>query len=302
LFSGLIYWIGFMLRAGEIEWNELHVVDVLPLPIKDRAQLRGQTFASIYSPSNARYDLASDSSYFCATLRSEYKTAWGGGQESGRANVQQRGDGFEGQVFVPVWVSQLFVSDWWQVANQPMQATVTSQGANYQVVVENKLPRKLTQARIVIGGRIHELGELAPRASKTFTLAYNGGTLLRDFVTQHGSTYVSVVQERLRPFGETRGGHLTDLPTDSMVISFNSLLSGTGGGGGGRNPYQNYNEGQFVASPRFDLAPMVERGDAVLLAWDAGNTPAGPMNKFPPRRSNRNTLLRLVVPAATTPN
>jgi len=30
LFSGLIYFIGFALRSGKTEWNELHVVDVFP--------------------------------------------------------------------------------------------------------------------------------------------------------------------------------------------------------------------------------------------------------------------------------
>ena len=30
IFSGLIYYIGFHLRAGELEWNELNLVDVLP--------------------------------------------------------------------------------------------------------------------------------------------------------------------------------------------------------------------------------------------------------------------------------
>ena len=30
LFSLLIYFIGYKLRAGESEWNELHLVDVLP--------------------------------------------------------------------------------------------------------------------------------------------------------------------------------------------------------------------------------------------------------------------------------
>ena len=55
-FSGLIYLIGFHLRAGELEWNELNVVDVLPdlLPELPSAVLRGETYVSIYSPVNAR--------------------------------------------------------------------------------------------------------------------------------------------------------------------------------------------------------------------------------------------------------
>ena len=47
LFSLLIYFIGYKLRAGETEWNELHVVDVLAHG--GGAELRGRTCASIYS-------------------------------------------------------------------------------------------------------------------------------------------------------------------------------------------------------------------------------------------------------------
>ena len=53
LFSLLIYFIGHKLRAGESEWNELHVVDILPNG--ERAELRGQTYASVYSPANQKY-------------------------------------------------------------------------------------------------------------------------------------------------------------------------------------------------------------------------------------------------------
>ena len=44
-FSALIYFIGFHLRAGELEWNELNVVDILP--DNEQAVLRGQTYVSI---------------------------------------------------------------------------------------------------------------------------------------------------------------------------------------------------------------------------------------------------------------
>jgi len=56
-FSLLIYFIGYKLRAGETEWNELHVVDVIPHG--EHADLRGRSYGSIYSPFNARYNLAS---------------------------------------------------------------------------------------------------------------------------------------------------------------------------------------------------------------------------------------------------
>ena len=53
LFSGLIYFIGYRLRAGDLEWNELQVVDQLPRA--EGAALRGRTWVSVYSPEDARY-------------------------------------------------------------------------------------------------------------------------------------------------------------------------------------------------------------------------------------------------------
>jgi len=57
LFSLLIYFIGYKLRAGESEWNELHLVDVLASG--EKAELRGRTYTAVYSPANQRYDLES---------------------------------------------------------------------------------------------------------------------------------------------------------------------------------------------------------------------------------------------------
>ena len=78
-FSGLIYFIGYKLRAGDSEYNEIHLVDVLRNG--ERAELRGRTYASIYSPANAKYPMASELKY--ATLRGEFM-AMGGGQNSAR--------------------------------------------------------------------------------------------------------------------------------------------------------------------------------------------------------------------------
>jgi len=45
-----------------------------------------------------------------------------------------------------------------------------------------------------------------------------------------------------------------------------------------------------------DLTPLVSRGDAVLLAWDAKGSYANPINQFNPPRLQRQALLRLAIP------
>ena len=67
LFSLVIYFIGYKLRAGESEWNELHLVDVLQNG--EHAELRGRTYMSVYSPANQKYLLESEQKY--ATFRGE---------------------------------------------------------------------------------------------------------------------------------------------------------------------------------------------------------------------------------------
>ena len=164
VFSCLIYLIGFHLRAGELEWNELSLVDVLP--DSQRAVLRGQTYLSIYSPVNSHYGLAGDHAF--ATLRGEYMGNYGGNQESSRASVLQRGNAFDADAFVPVWTSQLYVSDWLQASPVPLTMNATRQGTNWQVVIENKMDHKLQQARVVLNNRIYEVGDLAaPKRSDT---------------------------------------------------------------------------------------------------------------------------------------
>ena len=111
LFSLVIYLIGYKLRAGESEWNELHLVDVLRNG--DHAELRGRTFMSVYSPANQRYALESPQKV--ATFRGEF-SGWNRVQSNEKATVLQNGDSFRAEIFVPVWTSQLFVSDWWHPA------------------------------------------------------------------------------------------------------------------------------------------------------------------------------------------
>ncbi|MCX6923913.1 MAG: hypothetical protein NT154_12005, partial [Verrucomicrobia bacterium] len=247
LFSLLIYVIGYKLRAGESEWNELHLVDVL---LKgDEAELRGQTYASVYSPSNQRYRMESRQEF--ATVRSEFVGTWSGAQTGEKANFLQEGDGsFKAEIFVPVWTSQLFVSDWWQPAPVPLSVTVVPQGEQWQVKVDNRTECKLANAHIVIEDHIVKLGELAPRSVKTFTVFRNQGTPLKVFVTQQGAAFHGAVQSRQRTFGGNESGRIDDLPNGTMAASFLSQLNG---------PQDSMS--RFIAPPGLDLSSVAGQGN-----------------------------------------
>ena len=282
LFSLLIYFIGYKLRAGESEWNELHLVDVL---LKgEQAELRGQTYASIYSPSNQRYRLEGRQEF--ATLRSEFAGTWSGAQPGEKANILQEGDGsFKAEIFVPVWTSQLFVSDWWQPAPVPLSVSVVPQGEQWEVKVENRTEHSLANAHVVIEDYIMNLGEIPAREARTFTVSKAKGTRLNDFVGRYGSTFQSAVRGRQRTFGGSESGRVDDLANGTIAASFLSRLSG------GQDPMHH-----FVSPPGLDLSPVVEHGNAVLLAWAGDYSPVKPLRQFTPRRSQKNTLWRVAVP------
>lgn len=277
-FSLLIYFIGYKLRAGESEWNELHLVDVLDNG--DRAELRGRTYASIYSPSNQRYILESDQKY--ATLRNEFAGLYGGGESSERANVFQKGDSFKAEVFVPVWISEVFVSDWWQPSEAPLTVSVTPASGGWKVTVANQAGDKLSNAQIVIEDRIYGLGDLAAGQTRTFEVARERGQLLTDFLSGFGARFSGAVRARKQAFGSTESAHIDDLQNASIAASFASLLNA------GPDP-----SARFVSPPGLDVSPVVERGGVMFFGWAADYSPVKPINQFTPRRFHQNTLWRV---------
>jgi len=281
MFSLLIYFIGYKLRAGESEWNELNVVDVLRNG--DRAELRGRTYASVYSPSNQRYPLAGPQKY--ASLRSEFVGSWDGGQSSEKATIWQNGDSFKAEILVPVWTSQLFVSDWWQSASVPLSVSVQPQGEGWEVKVENHTEQKLTNAKVVIEEYIMTVGDLGAKETKTVSVSKGQGIRLKDFVSGYGPTFQEATQARQHAFGASESGHIGDLPNSAMAASFISLM-------GRRDNYMAW----FIAPPGLDLSPVVDHGNALLLAWANDYSPVKPMNLFTPRRLHRDTLWRFAIP------
>jgi len=291
LFSLLIYFIGYKLRAGESEWNELNVVDVLPRG--DGAELRGRTYASIYSPVNQRYQLRGEQRF--ATLRGEFAGTYNQGQSSQeRATVWQIGDAFKADIFVPVWTSQLFVSDWWQPAEQPLALSLTAEGEGWKATIENRTHNKLTSLHLVVEGRIYDLDALGPLQTTNMNVARTAGKPLPDFIQQYGRGFQDAIRQRRSTFGASGGGHLDDLPDCTTAVSFISQLSGSDNS---PNPYgMQPGVGSFVAPPGLDLSNLAEHGYAILLAWADDYAPGKAICQFKPRRLHQDTMWRVAVP------
>ena len=286
VFSGLIYFIGYKLRAGETEYNEIHLVDVLPNG--PQAVLRGHTYASIYSPANNRYSIVGEQMF--ASLRGEY-LANRGGEDSTRATIVQRGNNFTAEVFVPVWTSQLFVTDWLQLGPAPLTMEVRGSGAGLTLNIENKLDRPVSAVHLVCNGYVYTVGDLAPGEKRSFVPADKPGIPLRDFVRNHGSMFFAAVEQRQSSFGGARANVFPDMASSVMAASFITLLN--------NNEAGNYRA--FLSAPEVDLTSVAEKETALLLAWDGNHSLTPPQNKFAARRSHRDTLLRLAVPLEAPP-
>ena len=282
LFSSLIYLIGYKLRAGDSEYNELHVVDVFAHG--NRTELRGRTFASIYSPANASFPMHGAEKP--ATFRGECLGS-GGGMATEGFESALNGDTFKSDVFVPVWTSQLFISDWWKSAPTPATLRVKPSAGGWIVTAQNVSQQVISHSVVVVGDRAVLLGELAPGQTRTVTVSAGGGVSLDAYVQANGASFSQVVESRQAAFGDSERGIITDLPNAAVAASFVEQISEPGG----------YNA--FVVTPGLDLSRVVAHGNAVLLAWMPDYAPTKPMNQINSKRTFRHTLWRVAVPVSS---
>jgi len=278
-FSALIYWIGFHLRNGELEWNELNIVDILDSG--DGAVFRGQTYISIYSPVNGHFKLASDQPF--ATVRGEFAGNYGL-QESSRASVIQRGNSYVADAFVPVWTSQLFVSDWLQRGPAPVSLSLERSNSDWVVRIDNNLDHKIGPLRVAVEGRIYELGDLDGNQSRTNVLDRAKGQTLDAFLGGYANSFRVAVNQRQSNFGDN-GDPIPDVAAGSAAASFIATVNQTG------NEYEDYG-----APSGLDLSRFARSGYGVLLAWDNDHSLTAPIDQFKATRIHRRSLMRVVAP------
>src|SRR5262249_24468301 len=147
------------------------------------------------------------------------------GQASERIAVAQNGDSFKAEIFVPVWTSQLFVSDWWQSAALSLGVTLQPKGDGWQVTVAKRSEQKLSNIQLVIGDYIFPFGELPAGQSRTSAIVKGQGGSLRDFVGQYSHVFQGAALSRQRAFGASESGHIDDLPNSTVAASFLSQMS-----------------------------------------------------------------------------
>ncbi len=282
LFSSLIYFIGYRLRAGELEWNEIQVVDQLPRP--DGAAFRGRTWASIYSPANARYHLASDQPF--ATLRAELQPPGTGQGDPGRLILRHPPHGIDADVSVPVWVSQLYCSDWLDSGPALVSGVIEVRADELHVALTNSSSLTFEEMSLAQGTRIFALGALEPGRKVELTLKSGEGRSIDELLNGIPPA-IDAVNQRRHAFGSDGSGQF---PRDLNGVLLASLSERT------TDPAQEQRGETFTVPSSFDLNPLLQRGEAVLFARAPNQTLAPALNRFTPVRIQRDTVVRVAFP------
>jgi hypothetical protein len=178
------------------------------------------------------------------------------------------------------------VSDWWQPSAVPLSATILPKAGGWEVKVENRTEKRLSNVQLAIETQIITLGEVPPGETKAFAVKRGQGAQVRDFVSRYGNTFQGAVQGRQRTFASSESGHIEDLPNSSVAVSLLSMM----------NYVNNNYMATFITPPGLDLGPVLDHGNALVFAWAADYSPIKPINQFSPRRLHRDTLWRLAVP------
>lgn len=285
LFSGLIYFIGFKLRSGQTEWNEMHLVDVLPQGSGANSELRGWSVGSLYSPQNRDYRLEVAAAN--AAVRPVFSSVWHGHAENVRLAVQHQEGKASAQLFVPVWTSQSVFFDWVDYASTPIGAGWSSSVAPLQIAVTNQSDSVVEDWWLVYRGRIYPIKKrVSPGQSAALFTAEAAGSPLLEWLAPQAQAFVQVSQQSGNVFASGSPVHLLEPGSAAVAASFARGLSLSGVS----------DDAQFTAVPGADLTTLVEADGALLFAWQPVGSPLGPIQRFSTQFNRRSTLYRLYLP------
>ncbi len=286
IFSLLIYFIGYKLRAGQLELNELHIVDVLP---GQQEVLRGRSYVSIYSPVNDDYQLGGR--YAQGAIRSEYGGTFRGNMPPS-LRMQRAPGRLEATARVPIWTSRLLCSEWIAPDNGGVTATLTKNASSdYELALRNGLDKAITGAALLSDGRITELElQSPPGSTRTLRIQTAASPYAEDEFgsISRGGKFQRAVNTRNRAFGDTESGRIDPVLMNIITCSFPALLR-TGENQAG--PLV----ANFISSGGLDLSANAQRGSAVLFLLAEDHAPIPSTGLFETKIAQALTLYRIPI-------
>ena len=284
-FSFLIYYIGYRLRAGQLEINELHIVDVLP---GDQVALRGRSYASIYSPSNKDYLMGG--SLALGAFRNE-SSSFSNGAGNQPLLIGLSPGKLEAKARVPIWTSRLFSSEWVSGSEVNIQASVTKQNNDtYQLEILNGLRKPIVGAAFVALQRIvyDESINITPGERGLLELK-RSDSKVRDVISGFSSNIRNSIQSRNRAFGNAELSRM-DLGLMNIVTgSFPGMLELEG--------IKQFKKdvNQFDSSGGMDISEYLERDGSVLFVFVEDQSPISSIGLFESKLRKSHSLYRIPI-------
>ena len=284
-FSFLIYYIGYRLRAGQLEINELHIVDVLP---GDQVALRGRSYASIYSPSNKDYLMGG--SLALGAFRNE-SSSFSNGAGNQPLIIGLSPGKLEAKARIPIWTSRLFSSEWVSGSEVNIQASVTKQNNDtYQLEILNGLRKPIVGAAFVALQRIvyDESINITPGERGLLELK-RSDSKVRDVISGFSSNIRTSIQSRNRAFGNAELSRM-DLGLMNIVTgSFPGMLELEG--------IKQFKKdvNQFDSSGGMDISEYLERDGSVLFVFVEDQSPISSTGLFESKLRKSHSLYRIPI-------
>jgi len=283
LFSLLIYYIGYRLRAGKLEINEAHIVDVLP---GKENTLRGRSYASIYSPSNKDYPIGG--SLAAGAFRSENAGFSGSGMAP--LVVGMSPGKLDAQVRVPIWTSRLFSTEWVDSSKAGVQAKLFKPSEEiYRLDIRNGLDQPIVDAVLVVDEKYTEKEgvDIAPGASGSIQFSTDSGVNIEGVVRRESDIIRSSMGYRNNAFGSTENSRL-----DPNLLNF---VCGSVPGSLDLGNTQSFsrNVNHFDSSGGVDTRGLIARGGAVLFLLVADHAPIPSTGLFETKLGQAWTLYRI---------
>lgn len=314
-FSALIYYIGYRLRAGETEWNETQIVDVLIRD--DEVDLHGFGFHSIYSPINRNYPLKTEGRD--AGVRSETSTLSAQANQ-GALRVRRQGPGFESDVFVPVWTSRLVATEWLETGPLPIYAEASRVGGSISVKVENRSEFPFADVWIAYDSEFYQLGAIEAQGQRqAVDLSNLERQSINNLVTRKEGAFASAANSRQDALGSSAQAQVTRELESLLATSFlnwNNLNSDayrsidnpssvwtpklerftlTNSGNTPNIRVPGYGRQEISVLRDFDVSNLVARGEMVIFAYVPDFSAMPGLNQFNAKRSTTETIFRLAV-------
>ncbi|MFM7818999.1 MAG: hypothetical protein ACKPGI_18795 [Verrucomicrobiota bacterium] len=283
LFSGLIYLIGYRLRSGQTEWNELQIVDVIPRESGASSLLRCRTYGGLYSPVTGSYPL--DLDVPLGGVRGELRNLFGVRLDSGRVTTTLGPRSTSAEVQASLWMKNLVVTEWIEEGQPPVEARQERDG---RCQILNRTGRRLGPVWLSQGGRIQVVESI--EAGGTFE--WGPDPEARPLVEVLGPHLNGLSESLSRRERSVAADPDTELSAHASVVMASGFTASVD---------TSIPEDRAILWPRaFSLSNPLDSGSLVVQAWVPDPGVIAPLNRFPAARRKRESLLRLIVPPSTS--